>query len=257
MALQDSMCPGFVLLRRIKVSVENHPCAHEWGLTKVVVATREASPNISTRLDSSDDMSARRLTTPEADTAGRIRRRFRTPVLATPWDGLGTLRRLTYMLISGELLAEPATLPLEDPATFAAKISTEPLTTRARPPDPPTWVADHEAVGRDIFGHDGTGSNEGMLPDGHATDNNNPGAQSSPLLHGGRQQLRAVAFDVCSRAQVIGKCDARTQKYIVAYMHALEDHDLVLDRDAVPDRCAVLHKSSIANVAVTADARAR
>jgi hypothetical protein len=33
--------------------------------------------------------------------------------MATPSDGLGT-RRLTYMLISGELLAEPATLSLED-----------------------------------------------------------------------------------------------------------------------------------------------
>src|SRR6185436_18533245 len=94
----------------------------------------------------------------------------------------GALRRLTYTLISGELLAEPATLSLENSAAPAAKISRQPLTTRARPTDPPTWVADHEAVRRYIFGHDSTGPNEGMLANGHAADHHNPGAQSGPLL---------------------------------------------------------------------------
>lgn len=177
-------------------------------------------------------------------------------MLTTPWDGWGTLRRLTYMLISGELLADPATLSLEGSAAPAAKISREPLTTRARPTDPPTWVADHEAVRRYILGHDGTGSNEGMLANGHAADHHNPGAQSRPLLHDGRKELRAVALDMRTRAQVISEYDSWTKKDIVADMHALEDHDLVFDRDAVADRCAVLHEGSIADVAVTADAGA-
>ena len=159
------------------------------------------------------------------------------------------------MLISDELLAEPAALSFEDSAAPAAKISREPLTTRARPPDQPTWVADHEAVRRHILGHDGTGSDEGMLPNGQAADNHNPRTQSGPLLHCGRQELRTVALDVRPRAQVISECDSRTKKYVVADMHALEDHHLVFDRDAVADRCAVLHEGSIAYVAVTADAR--
>ena len=167
-----------------------------------------------------------------------------------------TLRRLSYMLISGELLAESAALSLEDSAAPAAKISREPLTTRARPPDPPTWVADHEAVRRHILGHDGTGSNECMLPNGQAANHHNPRAQGGPLLHDGRQELCTVALDMRPRAQVISECDSRTKKYVVADMHALEDHHLVLDRDAVADRCAVLHEGSIADVAVTADARA-
>jgi hypothetical protein len=80
------------------------------------------------------------------------------------------------MLISGEPLAEPATLSLEDSAAHAAKISTEPFTTRARPPDTPTWVSDHEGMCRHILGHDSTGSNEGMLPNGHAADHHNASA---------------------------------------------------------------------------------
>ena len=80
------------------------------------------------------------------------------------------------MLISGEVLAEPAVLLLEDSAAVAVKISREPLTTRARPPDPPTWVANHEAVRKHVLGHDGTGSNEGMLPNGHAANHHNPRA---------------------------------------------------------------------------------
>jgi hypothetical protein len=159
------------------------------------------------------------------------------------------------MLISGELLAEPATLSLEDSATLAAKISREPLTTCARPPDPPAWVADHEAVRRHISSHDGTGSDEGVLPNGHAADHHNPGTQSGALLHDGREEICTVALDMGPRAQVIGECDSRTKKYVVADMHAFEDHDLVFYRDAVADRCAVLHEGSIANVAVTTDAR--
>src|SRR5688572_20096860 len=142
---------------------------------------------------------------------------------ATPWDGLGTLRRLTNMLSSRELLAQPATLSLEDSATSAAKINREPLTTRAGPPDPPTWVADHEAVCRHILGHDRTGPNKGVLPNGHAADHHNPSTQSGPLLHDGRHELWTVALDMSPRTQIISECDSRTQKYVVADMHALED----------------------------------
>jgi hypothetical protein len=58
------------------------------------------------------------------------------------------------------------------------------------------------------------------------------------------------------RTEVIGECDSWTKKYIVADLHALEDHDLVFDSDAVADRCAALHEGSIADIAVTADAGA-
>jgi hypothetical protein len=54
--------------------------------------------------------------------------------------------------------------------------------------------------------------------------------------------------------QVISEYDSRTKKYVVADMHAFENHDLVFDGDAVADRRAVLHEGSIANVAVTTDA---
>lgn len=160
------------------------------------------------------------------------------------------------MLISGELLAESAALPLEDSTTPAAKISREPLTTRARPADPPTWVANHEAVRRHILGHDGTGSNKGMLSDGQAADHHNPGAQSCPPLHDSRQKLCTMAFNMRPRAQVISESDSWTKEHIVADMHALEDHDLVFDGDAVADRCAVFHEGSIADVAVTANSGA-
>jgi len=38
-------------------------------------------------------------------------------------DGFGTLRRVTYMLILGSLLKEPAGFALEDTAADAAQIS--------------------------------------------------------------------------------------------------------------------------------------
>jgi hypothetical protein len=145
---------------------------------------------------------------------------------------------------------------LEGPAAPATKISREPLTTRANPPDPPTWIADHETVRRHILGHDRTGTNESVPPNGQAADHHNAGAQSGPALHYGRQELRTMTLDMCPRTQVISEDDSWTKEYIVVDLHALEDHDLVFDRDAVTDRCAVLNEGSVADVAVTADAGA-
>jgi hypothetical protein len=89
--------------------------------------------------------------------------------------------------MSCELLAEPASLSLEHSPALAAKISREPLTTRASPPDQPTRVADHESVRRHILGQDRTGPDEGMLSNSHAADHHDPSTQSGALPYGGRQ----------------------------------------------------------------------
>ena len=85
----------------------------------------------------------------------------------------------------------------------------------------------------------------------------NPGAQSGPCCTMvGRSSAPWRLVCARGRAQVSSECDSWTKKYVIADMHALDDHDLVLDSDAVADRCAVLHEGSIADVAVTADAGA-
>ena len=174
-------------------------------------------------------------------------------MLATPWHGWGHAAPADLRRAAGGA-RYPVARRLAAPA---AKISREPLTARARPPDAPTWVADHEAVGRHILGHDRTSSNEGMLADGHAADHYNPGAQSGPCCTMvGRSSAPWRLVCARGRAQVSSECDSWTKKYVIADMHALDDHDLVLDSDAVADRCAVLHEGSIADVAVTADAGA-
>jgi hypothetical protein len=106
---------------------------------------------------------------------------------------------------------------------------------------------------RHIAGHNGTSADQRMLRDGHATDHDNPGAQCGSLLHNGGQQLSTVALDVCAGAQVIGKDDPRTQEDVIADMNAVEDHHLVLDRDAVAHRGAALNESSVTDVAVAAN----
>jgi len=156
-------------------------------------------------------------------------------VLTTLPNGFGTLCRLTHMVLCGKLLAESAASSLEDAAALAAKISREPLSTRARPPDLPTWVTDHEGVRRHILRYDGTGSDEGVRANRHAADHHNACAQGGPLLHNSRQQLFTMTLDVRSRAQIVSKYHSGTEKDVVADMHALEDHDLILDRDTVSD----------------------
>ena len=66
-----------------------------------------------------------------------------------------------------------------------------------------------------------------------------------------------IVPSLCASGRTTGEISRPTSLRSTARdMHALEDHDLVFDRDAVADRCAVLHEGSIANVAVTTDARA-
>ena len=52
------MLPRFFPSRRTIVSVEKEPCAYEWPVTKVVVATRDESADIRTRLGRPDEFRA-------------------------------------------------------------------------------------------------------------------------------------------------------------------------------------------------------
>jgi hypothetical protein len=66
-----------------------------------------------------------------------------------------------------------------------------------------------------------------------------------------------VALDVCTWSQVIGKDDPWTKEHVISHVHALKDHHLVLDGYAVSDSGAVLHESTVTDIAITANTRAR
>jgi hypothetical protein len=160
------------------------------------------------------------------------------------------------MPVSGSLLTEPAGAALEDTATPAAEISLQALPARTSPADQPTRVADNEPVCGHIADHDRTSPDKGMFTDRYAADHHNSGAQSCPVLHGCCEQFVTVPLYVRTRAKIIGKGDPRTEEDVVGDMHSLEDHHLILDRDPIANSGAVFYERPVADIAITADARA-
>lgn len=111
-------------------------------------------------------------------------------------------------------------------------------------------------MGWHVLGDDRSGTDERMSADGQPTHDCDACPQGGARLDERWQQLLGVEFDVGAGSQVIGEGDAWTEEHIIGDVNAIEQHDLVLDRDAVAHSCAAFDVGSVADVAVGADSGA-
>jgi len=106
----------------------------------------------------------------------------------------------------------------------------------AHPADGACWIADHQGMVGDIFRHDGTGADEGVLADGVTADDGAVGAKGCAFLNEGGSCL--IHFpDFCSGVVDVGKNHRGATEYAVFEGDAFIDGDVVLNFAFVADDC--------------------
>ena len=137
-------------------------------------------------------------------------------------------------------------------ANRACSVVIQFLPTLTHPTDLSSGVANHQGVVMDIFGHDGTCTDECVTADGMAADDSAVGAKGGAALDEGGTDLVHFA-DFCSWVVDVREDHRRPAEDAVFEGDAFIDADVILDFAFVPDYGVGADDDVLADVAVVAD----